>query len=580
MILTSLIIVSVNSQSLPSTVTSPNSTTISSIEDWWWGSIELVSPEFDTNQGYVEMLIDDEDNIHLLMYSTTDLLSSGSDRDVFYKMYDSSSKSWTDLELVTTESTSSSELPQIAIDSSGTIHIIWRDFTDMLGAGSDADIFYKQRTSSGWSAAELVSIDSTSNSVYPAMKIDSNDVLHVAWEDSTDYLGSGTDYDIHYLHRFTNGAWSITEVISDSSTEDANDVGLTVDSQNNIHFVWDDYTNILGAGVDKDIFYRKLNNDLTSWSSVLLISSESTFSGFSPIIDIDTDDSLYVLWTDQTDLDGADSDYDVFHKSYNAKTFSWGTTEVISIESSEDSFSIKSFVDENDYLYIVYQDQTNLGMPMLDNIFFRYLNLKTNTWSTYTVITSEIAGSSQFPRISGDSLGHLYVIWNDFTPDYLGSGVDSDHFMRKFVGIPMVPTLNEIIPDTLPIGNVSLSWTAVKDATSYEIYREGNQFSSIAGLTALASTSSTNYIDELNSTGNYYYAIVAVNDYGKSDMSNIEYVEIYSESKAFFASLDLGETIAFAGIVLGVQLILSLITYILISSKVDSIAKSKKAKKK
>ena len=552
------------------------------LSEWWWEPIELLTPEFDEDQGIESMAIDEDNNIHLLTYCLTDILSSGSDRDVFYKKYNYATNSWSALELVSTESTDSSEISQIDIDSTGVVHAIWVDSTDILGANTDPDIFYKQRTSSGWSTTELVSVDSDGNALYPRMKIDSNNVLHVVWHDSTDYLGSGTDYDIHYIRRASNGVWSTTEVVSELCTANSDDVDLTVDNHDNVHIVWSDYTNILGAGTGKDIFYRMLDSDLTTWSSLKLISTETTSSGFYPTITSDIAGNLIVTWSDNTDLDGSGTDYDMCYKYYSSSSFSWSTTEVISIESSSDSYRASVWTDLTDYIYIAYVDDTDLGEPMNENIFFKYLDLEAMTWSSYSVITHELEGPSDYPFVIGDSHGHIYLTWIDSTPDLLSSGLDSDYFWRKFVGVPQETILNELIPNTLPIGNVSLSWSSVRDATNYEIYREIEQFTSVSGLTAIDTTSETTYTDELNSTGNYYYAIVSVNDYGKSSISNIVYIEIVEDetlTTGLFSSLNIGELLIIGGIVLVLQLIFSLLTYSLISSKVQSSSKPKRGKK-
>lgn len=45
--------------------------------------------------------------------------------------------------MVSTVSTGNFEYPSIVVDASGNVHVAWHDSTDYAGAGSDADIFYK-----------------------------------------------------------------------------------------------------------------------------------------------------------------------------------------------------------------------------------------------------------------------------------------------------------------------------------------------------------------------------------------------------------------------------------------------------
>ena len=45
---------------------------------------------------------------------------------------------------MSTESTSVSVSPSLAVDPLGNMHIAWEDMTDYTGSGGDKDIFYKQ----------------------------------------------------------------------------------------------------------------------------------------------------------------------------------------------------------------------------------------------------------------------------------------------------------------------------------------------------------------------------------------------------------------------------------------------------
>ena len=114
--------------------------------------------------------------------------------------FDRSAWKWNTTEVVSTESTSDSVIPSLAVDSSGTVHIAWQDSTDYGGSGTDADIFYKRwdASSSSWTITEVVSTESTNKSRNPSLAVDSSGKIHVVWWDETDYSGAGTDYDIFY----------------------------------------------------------------------------------------------------------------------------------------------------------------------------------------------------------------------------------------------------------------------------------------------------------------------------------------------------------------------------------------------
>ncbi|MHA1465288.1 MAG: hypothetical protein ACTSQ2_09380, partial [Candidatus Heimdallarchaeaceae archaeon] len=161
----------------------------------------------------------------------TDISGSGTDLDIFYK-YKLSGGSWSTSEVVSTESTATSSKPKIAVDSEDKLHLIWADSSDISGAGTDNDIFYKSKPSGGsWSSLEIVSSESTGMSELPDIFIDISDNVHLVWRDFTDYLGSGSDDDVFYKRKLAqSGLWSVTEVVSDVSEHNLYSPTLVVDS--------------------------------------------------------------------------------------------------------------------------------------------------------------------------------------------------------------------------------------------------------------------------------------------------------------------------------------------------------------
>jgi hypothetical protein len=144
--------------------------------------------------------------------------------------------------------------PSLEVDSDKNIHVIWDDWTDYGGAGADEDIFYKVKTGSGWSTTEVVSTESTETSYQSSLDVDSS-YVHVAWKDSTVYGGSGVDADIFYKYKSTGG-WSTTEVVSTESTAQSEWPSLDIDTVGTVHVAWGDLTDYSGSGNDIDVFYK------------------------------------------------------------------------------------------------------------------------------------------------------------------------------------------------------------------------------------------------------------------------------------------------------------------------------------
>jgi len=569
-----------NVNSLSEKVSINDDIRLNDLSSWWWEPLELISPEFDTHNFFSKIAVDNSNNIHIITSSDDDILGSGTDRDVFYKIFDYVTKSWSELELVSTDGSSYSENPDIAVDSTGTVHVVWLESADILGSGTDRDICYKEKTSSGWSPTELVSIESDSTSTYLSIVADSNAVVHVAWEDFADYTLADGDQDIFYKHRSSAGIWSAAKIITDLSTSSTYSPDIQLDSQENVIITWNDPSNILGSGSDQDVFYRQLDKDFITWSPLKLISSESDGASGSPCLSKGVDGMIHIVWGDYSDYEGAGSDADIFYKSYDSKLDSWSISEVVSTESTGTAFRTSIDVDGTNSVYVIWEDTTDVGGGGTgNNILFKYLDLNTHTWSSLAILTYDNTATSFTPALAVDSLGHVHTIFMDSDASLLGSGADYDLFYKKFVGAPMQPILEEINPNPASMGNIPLSWSLVQDATSYEIYRETSQFSSTSGLTAIDTSTTTSYTDTVTAAGYYYYAVVATNEYGESLVSNVEFVEVTEDTSGIFASLEIGELLIFAGIVLGLQLIFSLLTYALLSSKIKSGAKTKSGKK-
>jgi PKD repeat protein len=80
--------------------------------------------------------------------------------------------------------------------------------------------------------------------------------VHVAWDDGSNYGGSGSDDDIFYKYKPAGSSWSTTEVVSTESTDNSWWVSLMVGSDSIVHVSWQDWTNYGGSGSDRDVFYK------------------------------------------------------------------------------------------------------------------------------------------------------------------------------------------------------------------------------------------------------------------------------------------------------------------------------------
>ncbi|MCG3217079.1 MAG: hypothetical protein KAS63_10160, partial [Candidatus Heimdallarchaeota archaeon] len=371
-------------------------------ENWWWTSNELIT-EDSTAQSYsASIATDSSNNLHVVWRDQTpDLAGSGSDVDIFYRYYDSSIETWSTIEVVSSESTSSSIGPVMEMDNEGNFHVIWKDSTDILGSGTDSDVFYKSRTPAGaWTTTSLVSVDSTTTVEHLALDIDTeNNNLHVTYYDFTNILGAGTDADIFYLwFNSSTDIWSPTYLVTES-TGNSGASKIKIDkSTGNAHIIWYDYTvDLLSSGSDLDIFYRAFDHKSLSFGSSMLVSVESTENSYTPNCEINSKDVLHIFWSDTTDILGSGTDSDIFHKSLDTITNDWVGFEVVGKESIGSSTRPFPIIDKEDRIYLLWEDSTDLyGAGNDYDIVFKYKSPYSSVWSDlYIISTLSDAGSSE-----------------------------------------------------------------------------------------------------------------------------------------------------------------------------------------
>jgi hypothetical protein len=162
---------------------------------------------------------------------------------------------WGTTEVVSTESTDDSYNPSVG-SGSGAVHIAWEDLTYYGGSGTDRDIFYKRRRSGSWGTTRVVSTEGTGGSYAPSLDVGSDGTIHIAWCDLTDYGDSGTDWDVFYKKYVQDTGWN-TEVVSTESTSSSIIPSLGVGSDGTVHIAWWDTTDYGGSGTDDDVFYKR-----------------------------------------------------------------------------------------------------------------------------------------------------------------------------------------------------------------------------------------------------------------------------------------------------------------------------------
>ncbi len=472
-----------------------------------WTTTELVSNDSTDFSGFPSLDIDNFGNIHVTWYDLSVYSGAGADYDIFYKRKDFVSSSWTITEVVSTESTQNSASPSLAVDPAGNVHIAWYDMTNYASAGSDWDIFYKRwiSSNSSWTMTDVVSTESSGSSYAPSLVINSFDNIHIAWADMSNYLGAGADLDIFYKRWTSSTSWTLTEVVSTTSTMNSEYPSLAVDLKGDIHITWQDMTNYAGSGGDNDIFYRRCDYSFSSWDQVEVISSESVSLSFYPSLAIDTDDNVHIAWDDITNYNGAGgSDYDIFYKVLSGPP-----------AAPELEFIVPNPIEN---------DSVNLNWREVNFATAYHVYHSTD----YIVSVEELtpitttSSSSYIDNSPSEGLNYYVVVAENFAGN---SSLSNCQYVNMIIPELETPELSHLIPNPTDSSSVALVWDSVDGAIEYYVYRSNSYIWTVEGLTPIATVGSNSYVDTLPSQDYYFFVIVANDGIRNSTHSNCEYVE-------------------------------------------------------
>jgi len=152
--------------------------------------------------------------------------------EIFFRHSQDNGASWSAAVNISNTSGDSDD-PKIAVDSSGNINVVWQD--DDSG-NNDTHFTRSEDNGATWSQVKNVS-DSTDDSHDPDIAVDNSGNINVVWEEYTP-----TDSEVYYSRSTDNGAsWSQIKNISNNAA-DSWDPDIAVDSAGNINVVWEDFT--------------------------------------------------------------------------------------------------------------------------------------------------------------------------------------------------------------------------------------------------------------------------------------------------------------------------------------------------
>jgi hypothetical protein len=328
--------------------------------------------------------IDQNDTIHVVWYDDTP-----GNSEIYYKKSTNGGVTWSANQRLTWTAGYSAD-PAIAIDSSGSIHIVWCDNTP-----GNNEIYYKRSTNGGttWSAAKRLGA-TTGQSYYPAIAGDSTNGISVVWDDDTP-----GNKEI-YCRKSPDGGTSWNAVQRLTWTSGKSDMpSIAIDPSDAVHVVWEDSTTGTAG-----IYYKKSAAGGASWSTAQRISSASVNSA-SPSIASGSGGTIHVVWHAEMP-----ENTELFYARSTNGGDTWNTAQRLTWNSGS-SGSPSVAIDSAQAVHIVWMDNT----PGNLEIYYRKSTNGGVAWSAVQRLTWN-SGHSYFPVLAIDSKDTIHIVWRDDTP--------------------------------------------------------------------------------------------------------------------------------------------------------------------
>ncbi|UCG70137.1 MAG: exo-alpha-sialidase [Thermoplasmata archaeon] len=343
---------------------------------------------------------------------------------------------------------SQQELPSIAVDGTGKIHVVWADWRDdgdgrfVSGGGIDGannnDVYYTNSTDRGmtWSSEMKVNDDSGSAGQSPGFRciaVDRNDKIHIVWLDQR----NNPFGDIYYANSTDGGiSFSQNKIINDVSIA-SNDPTLTVDDNDIVYVAWVDDRN---DTTKSDIYFSKSMDGGISFTTNKKINDDNLALTYQGNPSIAANGGIVgLVWSD--------------HRNQECIYFANST-------NSGDSFSLNKRVDDDPfgkaksrpsiamnnsgYVYVAWRDKRNDN----EDIYFANSTDGGNTFNTNQMINDDIGSSYQrFPSLALRNIT-VYVVWQDDRTGNWDVFFSRSNYAPQ-IAIPISPHNGSTITDNL-----------------------------------------------------------------------------------------------------------------------------------
>ncbi|MEO0079933.1 MAG: T9SS type A sorting domain-containing protein [candidate division WOR-3 bacterium] len=337
-------------------------------------------------------------NVHVVWYDNT----TGTNQ-VYYRKWTRSSGSWGPRTQITNQ-TQPVYRPAVACDYSGNVHVVWYHSS---GTGTYG-IWYKRwsiATGTWGDSLQLYYPGGNYLNYYPSIACrPGHDNVHVAWQ-SRDAVNT-TYYQVRHVEYTPGVGWGTPTVVSTNTGIYHYDVGVAVDSFDNVYVTWRSYT-YPTPGTNYQVHMRSRISG--TWGEIEQVSNTNPNADmYSPAVAVDADGArVHVVW--DGDPPGNANDR-VYYRCKSGGT--WGNTDTVSIYGDGIQYNPTVAVRHDNSVHVVWRGYTQ-SSPTRHQIQHRCK--VGNTWSGVAELTARTSGASgiQNPSLACDNRDGVHIVWYD-----------------------------------------------------------------------------------------------------------------------------------------------------------------------
>ncbi len=299
--------------------------------------------------------------------------------------------------------------PSIVVNTStGVMYAVYAstEFVNANGLSSYYNIAMRTSTDGGatWGARVDVTTNTSTFSYNPVVALDSSGNVYVVYRSREKFASA---YNIA-LRKSTDGGatWGARVDVTTNTTSNVNSYNpaIALDSSNNWYVTY--YSTEFNSTYS-NIALRKSTDGGATWGARVDVTASTGVDSFQPTIAIDSSNNLYVTYYSK-EFNSSFTNI-AFRTSTNGGT-TWGTRKDVTTNTTLDSLNPAIVLGSSNNLYVAYYSKEYNSTYY--NIAMRTSTNGGATWGARRDVTTNTTVSSFNPAIAINSaFGHLYAVY-------------------------------------------------------------------------------------------------------------------------------------------------------------------------